>query len=82
MVEHCVDIAGVASSILAASTISQPHRSRTAYLAVGGRFTVQGYVDNIFDKRYIVLGDDVGGLIARQYDNIGRTFGVKVGATF
>jgi iron complex outermembrane receptor protein len=45
-------------------------------------FSVTGYVDNIFDKRYITLGDDIGGLVAHAYDNIGITYGVKVGVKF
>jgi iron complex outermembrane receptor protein len=46
------------------------------------RYRVTLYGDNLFDKRYITLGDDVGGLIAHAYDNIGRTYGVKLAAKF
>lgn len=56
--------------------------SASIALEAGERYTLTVYGDNIFDKRYIVLGDDVGGLIAHQYDNIGRTYGVKLGVKF
>ncbi|MET0984833.1 MAG: TonB-dependent receptor, partial [Steroidobacteraceae bacterium] len=48
----------------------------------GDRYKVTLYGDNLFDKRFITLGDDVGGLIAHAYDNIGRTYGAKFGMKF
>lgn len=51
-------------------------------LEAGERYRLTFYGDNLFDKRYIVLGDDVGGLVAHAYDNIGRTYGLKLAVQF
>lgn len=40
------------------------------------------YVQNLFDKRWIVQGGSVGNLVQFQFDNIGRTGGITLNAKF
>lgn len=48
----------------------------------GDRFTLGAYVSNLFDKHYLLYGNEPANLIGFQVDNIGRTIGVKLGARF
>lgn len=46
------------------------------------RYRLSLYVQNLFDKRYLILGDTAGSLLQYQIDNIGRVFGVTASARF
>lgn len=47
-----------------------------------GSYSVTGYVNNLTNKRYLVLGETVSGLIYHAIDNIDRTYGVTVAMHF
>jgi iron complex outermembrane receptor protein len=47
-----------------------------------GSYSVTGYVNNLTNKHYLVLGETVSGLIYHAIDNIDRTYGVTVAMRF
>jgi iron complex outermembrane receptor protein len=45
-------------------------------------YSIDLYVKNVFDKRYITYGDNVAGLFSYQFDDIGRTLGASLKLNF
>lgn len=46
------------------------------------RYKLSLHVQNLFDKRFQILGDTAGNLLQYQIDNIGRVFGITASAKF
>ncbi|AMK19959.1 MULTISPECIES: TonB-dependent receptor [Sphingobium] len=53
-------------------------------LAIGSGkgYSLTLYANNVFDKRFTTLGENVSGLISFNYDNIGRTVGAALNYEF
>ncbi|RYG56727.1 TonB-dependent receptor [bacterium] len=72
------------------SEVSDPSGHQPGYTTVDGSvsmlsdagYSVDFYVKNAFDKRYITYGDNIAGLFSYAFDDIGRTFGVSLKLNF
>ncbi|MFA5525060.1 MAG: TonB-dependent receptor [Tissierellales bacterium] len=48
----------------------------------GERYNLTFYINNVFDKEYLLQGENIGGLVQYRTDNLGRTAGVILSVNF